>query len=58
MLRSTKRAWNLRAPVASITFRGNLQHVKRMVDLKHISDKAVSLLVVRMMIHNALSRLR
>lgn len=55
---NTKRIWNLRPPVTSISFRGNLQRIKRIVNLKRIPAAALSLLVVQMMVRNAMFRLR
>lgn len=55
---STKRIWNMHPPVASISFRGNLQRIKRIVNLKRVPAAALSLLVIQMMVRNAMFKLR
>jgi len=58
MRQSINRIWVVNPPLVSIAYRGNLQCIKKLIDLKGIPHKGLMLLVAQMMIRNALFKLR
>lgn len=58
MRQSINSIWVANPPLVAITHRGNLQRIKKLIDLKGIPHKGLMLLVAQMMIRNALFKLR